>query len=123
MYVCITVRFATTTFSIAVSFYSYIVCTTEAIEIKGTACRVCALRQLPKPLWCMSMHAMVYGRKTIGSADSAIHSTCEVYGRVSRSYCLPLISMASVVQTGYTTPTLRFSDTPLVATPLLVYIH
>ena len=30
-------------------------CTTEALEIKGTARSVCALRQL------ISMHAMVYG--------------------------------------------------------------
>ena len=32
-----------------------IFCTTEALEIKGTARSVCALRQL------ISMHAMVYG--------------------------------------------------------------
>ena len=49
------------------------ICTTEAIEIKGTARR--ALRQLPK---LIMVYAMVYGRNTIGSADSAIHSTCEV---------------------------------------------
>ena len=29
----------------------------------------------------------------------------------------------SVVRTGYTTPTLLFSDTLLVAEPLIVYIH
>ena len=41
-------------------------CTTEAIEIKGTVHKVCALRQLPiSSSWCTSMHAMMYGRKTI----------------------------------------------------------
>ena len=38
-----------------VSVFSKYSCTTEALEIKGTARSVCALRQL------ISMHDMVYG--------------------------------------------------------------
>ena len=54
--------------------------TTEAIEIKGSA------RSVRQPSWCMSMHM------------AHTPHVEQYYGRVSRSYCLPLISMASVVQ-------------------------
>ena len=70
-------------------------CTTEALEIKGTTSRVCTLRLLVRNVW-MTQHS--------------IH--------VLSHRLAYLISRASVVQTGYITPTRRFSDTLLVAAPL-----
>ena len=86
--------------------------TTEALEIKRAASSVCLRRIVALcGLGVYVVRPGVYGvpsQQILYSARPSLAKTG--------------FPAHSVVQTGYTTPTLRFSDTLLVAAPLVVYI-
>ena len=87
-------------------------CTTEALEIKRAASSICLRRIVA--LCGLGVYVVRPGVYGVPSQ--------QILYSVRPSRAKTGFPAHSVVQTGYTTPTLRFSDT-LLAAPLVVYIH
>ena len=96
------------------------VCTTEALEIKCAASSVCLQRIVV--LCGLGVYECGLGVYVVRPGVYGVPSQQILYSaRPSRAKTG--FPAHSVVQTGYTIPTLWFSDTLLVAVPLVVYIH
>ena len=84
--------------------YKYIICTTEALEIKRAASSVCLRRIVA--LCSLGVYVVRPGVYGVPS-QQILYSVRLSRGKTG-------FPAHSVVQTGYTTPTLRFSDTLLI---------
>ena len=96
------------------------ICTTEALEIKRAASSICLRRIVA--LCGLRVYECGLGVYVVRPGVYGVPSQQILYS-ARPSHAKTGFPAHSVVQTGCTTPTLRFSDTLLVAVPLVVYIH
>ena len=96
------------------------VCTTEALEIKCAASSICLRRIVA--LCGLGVYECGLGVYVVRPGVYGVPSQQILYS-ARRSHAKTGFPAHSVVQTGYIIPTLWFSDTLLVAVPLVLYIH